>query len=122
MVTPRSASVGRSAVVYGIAALVWLGLALLGLLSDCGPRDIDGQCGMSTFFGGAYGIFAAVLIVVGARVFGILEHYVAGNDRRVRYAGLTSFVAGAAALTVDVFVAAMLRGLRPADALVQGLE
>jgi hypothetical protein len=54
------------AAAYVTAAVVWLGMALRGLLGDCGPLDHDGQCGMSTFFGAAFGgVIAFLLIAVG---------------------------------------------------------
>ena len=37
---------------------------LIGKAGDCAPREIDGQCGMSTFFAFAYGVIAAVVIAI----------------------------------------------------------
>jgi len=51
------------AAAYVTAAVVWLWMALRGLLGDCGLLDHDGQCGMSTFFGSAFGGVIAFLLI-----------------------------------------------------------
>jgi hypothetical protein len=40
-----------------------------GKLGDCGPKDIDGQCGMSSFVGLTFGILA------GATIFIVMTFY-----------------------------------------------
>jgi hypothetical protein len=66
-----------------LAAAVTFALVMrhFGREGDCGPRDQDGQCGMSTFFGTAYGYIGAFIIFtgVGARVL-----YVDLKRRRAR--------------------------------------
>ena len=42
---------------------------LVGKAGDCTPREIDGQCGMSTFFAFAYGVIAAVVIAICCTVY-----------------------------------------------------
>jgi len=51
------------AAAYLTAGVVWLGMALRGLLGDCGLLDHDGQCGMSTAFGSALGGVIAFLLI-----------------------------------------------------------
>jgi hypothetical protein len=46
-----------------------VGIYLGGKAGDCKPRQIDGQCGMSTFFGLIYGIAAGVVIFVGMGIY-----------------------------------------------------
>ena len=38
-------------------------MAAWGKLGDCKPHEIDGQCGMSTFFGAVFGITGGIVIV-----------------------------------------------------------
>ncbi len=45
-----------------VSLLVPFALYLYGVKGDCKPHEIDGQCGMSSFFGLAYGIFAGAVI------------------------------------------------------------
>jgi len=66
--------------VFAIVALVFfVGMALWGRLSDCGPHDGDGQCGISTFFGAVFGAVGGIVIFVGG---GIRVGYVYEQRRR----------------------------------------
>jgi hypothetical protein len=47
-----------------VSLLVTFGLYLYGVKGDCKPHEIDGQCGMSSFFGLLYGILAGAVIFV----------------------------------------------------------
>ena len=56
-------------VAWSVTALVsvaaGIGIYLAGKAGDCRPEEIDGQCGMSTFFGLVGGVGAGLVIFVG---------------------------------------------------------
>jgi hypothetical protein len=47
-----------------VSILVALTYYVLGVKGDCKPHEIDGQCGLSTFVGLLYGVFAGAVIFV----------------------------------------------------------
>jgi hypothetical protein len=52
-----------------VSLAVGFGIALASKAADCTPQEIDGQCGMGTFFGLIYGASAGLVIFVGMSVF-----------------------------------------------------
>lgn len=55
----------RLLIVFGVSALIVVAGYQSGKAADCGPHDVDGQCGLSTFSGLLTGLAggAAVLLV-----------------------------------------------------------
>ena len=53
----------RGSITLAIASLMALIGYLRGRASDCAPDSMDGQCGMSTFYGLVYGVIAALVFV-----------------------------------------------------------
>ena len=56
-----------------VAALIFFAaMWIYGATGDCGPQEIDGQCGISTFVGKLYGfIGGCVIVVVGSMGVGV---------------------------------------------------
>lgn len=112
------------AVVYGTAALFWLGMAMWGLLGDCPPSDFHGHCGFSMIFGGAIGLAGAfVLIAVGAVLQGRSRDFLAGDEvERFWLASATAVMAGIAALIVCAVVRFIFDAAYPVqEAVTNGL-
>jgi hypothetical protein len=49
--------------LIGISFLSFVLFSYLGKASDCKPHQIDGQCGMSSFFGFVFGILSGLVIL-----------------------------------------------------------
>lgn len=49
--------------LYSAAIAIAAGFTLWGWLGDCGPGEIDGQCGMSTAFGVVLGLVGAFFVL-----------------------------------------------------------
>jgi hypothetical protein len=58
-------------VAFSVAA----GGYFIGRASDCSPKEIDGQCGMSTYFGSLFGALAGAVIVAGMTLYVIIAAY-----------------------------------------------
>lgn len=58
----RKSTMAQLAVAYAMAAVWYFGISTWSRLSDCGPHESDGQCGMSTAFGKIAGITGALVI------------------------------------------------------------
>jgi hypothetical protein len=54
----------RFVVVFVASALVVVAGYAIGMASDCGPHDRDGQCGMSTFFGILSGLAGGGIVLI----------------------------------------------------------
>ena len=55
--------------LIGISFLSFVLFSYIGKAGDCKPHEIDGQCGMSTFFGFVFGIFSASVILICGGVY-----------------------------------------------------
>jgi hypothetical protein len=55
-----------------VAVILPVGGYLLGRATDCSPGQIDGQCGMSTFFGSLFGTLAGAVVLVGMTLWVII--------------------------------------------------
>ena len=97
----EATTVRQLAVVYGIAAGSWLGLSTWGLLSDCLPGQFDGQCGMSTFFGGACGAAAAFIVIGIGRALGMPRHFSSRRQRPALLGAMIAFLASIAVLNLQ---------------------
>lgn len=101
MTSKHATSPRTVAVSYATAAAIWLGLTLWAIGSDCGPQSIDGQCGMSTFFGIVYATAGGLLAIVFALASGASPNRVFGAGQRISGAALAALSSGIVA--VDVF-------------------
>ena len=70
----------RLLIVLLVAVLTGLCFIWWGRAGDCQPDSHDGQCGLSTFVGFVYGVFAAGLIVLGGFTVTLIQWYRSGTD------------------------------------------
>ena len=69
---------GRSHLVrvWLVSLFVAVSVAACGFLVsralDCSPKEIDGQCGMGTYFGSLFGVLAGAVILVGMTLYVIV--------------------------------------------------
>jgi hypothetical protein len=57
----------RLLIIFAASALTVVAGCLSGKAGDCGPHDVDGQCGLSTFAGLLTGLAGgAVVLLVGS--------------------------------------------------------
>ena len=66
-------------VAWLLTLLLSVGIAVasyaFGKAGDCKPGEIDGQCGMSTFFGLLYGVGAGLTIFLSLSVYFLIVAY-----------------------------------------------
>ena len=62
-------------VSFLISVSLPVGAYFVGKAGDCRPGEIDGQCGMSTFFSVLYGIASGLVIQVSMTVYVLIESY-----------------------------------------------
>jgi hypothetical protein len=72
-----------------VSLLVTFGLYLYGVKGDCKAHEIDGQCGMSSFFGLLCGIFAGAVIFVSMSAYLLVVGF--KHRRAARLSSQTSF-------------------------------
>ena len=63
-----------------ISVTAVIGGYYVGRAGDCSPGQVDGQCGMSTFFGFVYGSLAGLVIFVSMTIFVIVVAYRRNRD------------------------------------------
>lgn len=68
MTSKRWTFLRKLAILYGVAAMLALGMTALGRVTDCAPHQIDGQCGMASFIGTSLGIAGAIAIVIAGHI------------------------------------------------------
>jgi polyferredoxin len=63
----------RLLIVLLVAVLSGLGFIWWGRAGDCEPGSHDGQCGLSSFIGFVYGIFASGIILLGGFIATLVQ-------------------------------------------------
>jgi len=86
--------------------------------SDCGPQTVDGQCGMSSFFGTFCGFGGAAMLVVIARAVGVSPDGPFRSPRRISSASLIAMSGGLVAVEAYIVADAVITGSQPAREIV----
>ena len=72
-------------IAWSVSALVSVavgtGICLAAKAGDCKSGDIDGQCGMGTFFGSIFGVAAGLIIFVGMGIYFLNVAYKRRRER-----------------------------------------
>ena len=71
--TPKSSTTWLLSSLLSIAVV--FGFYVAGTAGDCKPGEIDGQCGMSSFFGIVDGVVAGLVIFLGTTSYLLIVAY-----------------------------------------------